>query len=320
MRKRAKFAVAAALFLGIGALDAALYPCFETRAPKLNLAQHAIWLHFDWARGKSRESASHLAARLQKDGFKNAYFHVRYIGKSGRLRFRDAPAARRLNAQMKREAPSIRRLAWLYIGNERGITGVDISDPEIRRRIVAECRFLTRECGFDGVQIDYEICSNGDTDFLQLLREIRAATSRKFLSVATPMWLPWPLGAYGWSENYFGQVAQNCDQIAVMAYDSALYSPRHYVWLIHQQVVRIPRAVKISNPRCEVLLGVPSYEDGGASHWSYAENLAMALRGAREAQNSRGAALLDGVALFADYSTDAREWKVWRRSFARAGK
>ncbi|MBW3635509.1 MAG: hypothetical protein KY445_03455 [Armatimonadetes bacterium] len=320
MRKRSKIAVGVVLLLGMGALDAVLYPRFQTSAPKLNLAQNASWLHFDWARGKSRESTFHLAARLQKDGFKDAYFHVRYIGKSGRLRFRDAPAARRLNAQMKQAAPSIRRLAWLYIGNERGITGVDISDPEIRRRIVAETQFLTRECGFDGVQIDYEICSDGDAAFLQLLREIRAATTQKFLSVATPMWLPWPLGAYGWSEAYFGQVAKNCDQIAVMAYDSALYSPRHYVWLIRQQAAKVPRAVKTTNPRCEVLLGVPSYEDGGASHWNYAENLAMALRGAREAQNSRGAASLDGVALFADYSTDALEWNVWRRSFSRPGK
>lgn len=304
-----------ALLMLSAVLDYTLYPRLSTSAPRLVTQSNASWLHFNWAAGKSAESVPHLAARLQNEGFQEAYFHVRYIGKPGRLRFRNAAAARDLNAALEKAAPTLRRVAWLYIGNARGITGVDISRPEVRRRISAETRFLTEECGFDGVQIDYEICSDGDADLLQLLREIRAAMPTKWLSVATPMWLPAPLGAYGWSEKYFGQVATNCDEIAIMAYDSALYFPRHYVWLVETQVKRVPRAVKSANPRCQVLLGVPSYETGGASHWPYAENLAMALRGARQAQNA-GRFSVDGIALFADYSTDAGEWATWRDSFS----
>ncbi|PQV65443.1 Glycosyl hydrolases family 18 [Abditibacterium utsteinense] len=324
--RKNRWKVAALIVIVALCCDYFLYPRFETRAPKIHSRRNALWLHFSWASGKQRESISHLAARMRRDDFQDAYFHVRYIGQSGGLRFRDETAARRLNVQVKAAAPGIRRLAWLYIGNERGITGVDISKVEIRQKITRETQFLTRDCGFDGVQIDYEICSDGDLDFLQLLREIRAATPGKVLAVATPMWLPPPLGAYGWSEKYFGEVAKNCDQIAVMAYDSALYFPRHYVWLIKEQMFRVPRAAKNANPRCEVLLGVPSYEDGGASHWSSAENLQMALRGAREgisqtlSQSTKNegvaSATIDGIALFADYSTDSREWALWRRSFS----
>ncbi len=307
--------VAATILLAL-LLDYFLYPRFETRAPRLEARRNAVWLHFDWARGQSKEPIRSLAARLTKNELGDAYFHVRYIGKSGRLRFRDQNAARALNAQMKIAAPKVRRIAWLYIGNERGITGVDISQVEIRREIIREVQFLTRDCGFDGVQIDYEICSDGDLHFLQLLREIRAATPGKILSVATPMWLPKPLGAWGWSEKYFALVAQHCDQIAVMAYDSGLYFPRHYVYLIEQQVMRVPRAAKSANPNCEVLLGVPTYEDGGPSHWTHAENLQMALRGARKSWTRNPENLrCDGVALFADYSTDNAEWAIWERNF-----
>lgn len=313
-RRLAQWLIAPVALLAL--LDYVLYPRFAPPAPQLRYQNNALWLDFAWATGKSCEPVSQLAARLQKDGFHSAYFHVRYIGQSGRLRFRDASNARRLNDAMKIAAPTVRRIAWIYIGNARGITGVDISKPEIRRRIASETRFLSQDCGFDGVQIDYEICSDGDRDLLLLLREIRAATRGKWLSVATPMWLPAPLGAYGWSESYFGKVAKNCDEIAIMAYDSALYFPRHYVWLVEQQIQRVPRAVHGANPRCHVLLGVPSYEKGGASHWPYAENLAMALRGARQAQKT-GAPTLDGIALFADSTTDAREWTIWRRNFAR---
>ena len=50
------------------------------------------------------------------------------------------------------------------------------------------------ECGFDGVQSDYEICRNSEEPFLDLLRQTRAAFPRgKLLSVAAPMWLPHPL-------------------------------------------------------------------------------------------------------------------------------
>lgn len=312
MKRRLRISLA--LLLLFLALDYALYPRFSTRAPKFQFSRNAIWLHFDWAQGKSRESLKDLGARLQENGINDVYFHVRYIGKSGALRFRDAAQLRRLNLDCHQAAPHLRRYAWIYIGNARGITGVDISDPKIRRRIVAECQFLTRDCGFDGVQIDYEICSDGDADFLQLLREVRAATPQKWLCVATPMWLPSPLGAYGWSENYFRQIAQNCDQIAVMAYDSALYFPRHYVWLVKQQAVRIPRAVAASGANCQVVIGVPSYEDGGPSHWPYAENLALALRGVREGASSANGEVLQGVALFADYTTDQREWAIWREN------
>ena len=162
----------------LAALDYGIYPRLEVGAPQLTTRNNAVWLDFAWARGTASETVPHLAARLRENGFNSAYFHVRYIGKSGRLRFRDAPSARRLNAEMEKQAPALRRVAWLYIGNERGITGVDISNREIRRRIVDETRFLTQNCGFDGLQIDYEICSDGDGDFLQLLLEIRVATPK----------------------------------------------------------------------------------------------------------------------------------------------
>ena len=52
--------------------------------------------------------------------------------------------------------------------------------------------------------------------------EVRAALKPdKLLSVDTPMWYPFTL--WGWSDDYFKEVAKRCDQICVMGYDSFLY-------------------------------------------------------------------------------------------------
>src|SRR5262249_38979096 len=119
-------------------------------------------------------------------------------------------------------------------------------------------------------------------DFLALLRETRAALPAGcILSAAVPMWFPAPLGRCGWSDTYFGRVAASCDQLAVMCYDSGVYLPRAYAWLVSQQAVHVTRAVGISNPHCRVLLGLPTYGRGGLSHHAPAENLRVALVGVR---------------------------------------
>ncbi len=311
--KRRRFAqFFACVALGL-LLDYALYPLGQTSSPRFDTDQNGAYLSFDFAQGKATETSVQLAARMQSEGFRDLYFHVRYIGQSGRLRFDIHQNVRPLNAQLKAANPKLRRFAWVYVGNERAITGVDISRSEIRGRIAGECAKLIAD-GFDGIHLDYEICSDGDADFLLLLDAVRAKTQNRPLSVATPMWLPAPLGAYGWSETYFAQVGAKCDQIVVMAYDSGLYFPRHYSWLLRKQCVRVPRSLAKTN--CRVLIGVPSYEDGGLSHHLHAENLRVALRAVREGlEGNAHANRVDGVALFADYSMDKSEWKTWRRDW-----
>jgi hypothetical protein len=179
--------------------------------------------------------------------------------------------------------------------------------------MVGEALWLVTVCGFDGVQWDYEICPDGDQDFLALLKETRdALPDKKLLSVAAPIRLPLP--QYGWSDAYFAKVAAECDQIAVMCYDTGFYLPRSYVWLVGQQALYIPQAASRANPDCRILLGVPTYGPGLLSHNPRAENIALALRGVREglADPKANRDSFAGVALFADYTTEPEEWKTYQ--------
>lgn len=303
------------LLLSLLLLDYLAYPYLaQPIGRSYNHGENGLWLRYSWYFGEKTDFSG-LAQRLQAEQIRFTYFHVRDVTKQGTLRYHDPDTARRLVTQIHHQAPTSRLIAWVYAGNTAGRGNVDLSRPEVRKAMVQEAIWLVNVCGFDGVQWDYEICRSGDADFLRLLRETRAALPLgKLLSVAVPLWMPSPFNRFGWREADFGEVAAVCDQMAVMCYDSGCYLPRSYVWLVHQQVVHVTRAVARRNRQCRVLFGVPTYGAGGLSHHAPAENIGMALLGVREGMLDPKAAptVVAGVAPFADYTTQESEWKIYQ--------
>lgn len=315
-----------ALLLLLVLVDYLAYPHLSSVGGRsFNTGENGLWLRYWWYFGeRSDADVRTMARRLKEQQIRYAYFHVRYIKKDGTLRFRYPEAARRLVAALHRDAPNVKVIAWIYVGNARGLGEVDLSNADVLKKLVDEALWLVKECEFDGVQWDYEICENGDPHFLKLMRETRAAfvgakhlpaNASPLLSAAVPMWLPRPLRHWGWSDDYFAHVAATCDQMAVMCYDSGCYLPRSYVWLVRQQAIHVTRAAARGNPNCRVLLGVPTYGKGGASHHPYAENVYLALKGVREGLTDERAnrSAFAGVAVFADYTTQPDEWEMYQR-------
>ncbi len=311
-----RLAAALGILLLVLLADYASYPLLaHPVGASQNRGENGLWLRYKWYFGAETDTAS-LARKLQSEQVRYAYFHVRDIRRDGTLRYRKPESARRLTLALHRQAPNVKLLAWVYAGNSSGRGAVDLSRPVVRQAMVAEAVWLVKDCGFDGIQWDYEICPSGDTDFLALLRETRAALPPgALLSAAVPLWLPSPLNRYGWTEGDFRAAARLCDQVAVMCYDSGLYSPRGYVWLVHQQVVHVTSAVASSHSQCRVLFGVPTYAVGGLSHHVPAENIRMALIGVRQGLGDPKAVphVVAGVAPFADYTTQEQEWNVYRK-------
>jgi hypothetical protein len=280
-----------------------------------NKGDNGLWLRYWWYFGeRSDDEVRALAALCRAHQIRFAYFHVRSIGRDGVLSYRYPASARRLISVLRAGAPDIKAIAWVYAGNARGRGSVDLSNADLRRRMVREAVWLAADCGFDGIQWDYEVCSDGDQGLLALLAETRAALpADKVLSVAAPMWMPGALQRFGWSEAYFAQVSALCDQVCVMCYDSGAYLPRAYAWLVRQQAVHVTRAVAAGSPSCQALLGVPTYGKGLRSHNPRAEDLSVALKAVRaglaDSRATKGA--FSGVAVFADHTTDAAEWAAY---------
>jgi hypothetical protein len=314
----------AALGLLLTAIDYFAYPYGQWhQGHSGNRGENGLWLRYPWYFGDHSDAEEHLLAeQLTREQIHYAYFHVRSIRADGTLAFHKPVGARRLVANIHRAAPGVQVMAWIYAGNTHGLGRVDLSNPAVRRSMVGETVWLTQVCGFDGVQWDYEVCDDGDPHLLQLLRQTRAALGPgKILSIATALRLPGPFQHWGWRDGYFAQVAADCDQITVMGYDSGAWLPRGYVALLRQQVVCVTQDAAQGNPRCRVLIGVPTYGDGTASHNPQAENLPMALLGVRQglADPQTRQATFAGVALFADYTTQPDEWRDYDRLWLRTG-
>ena len=324
VRKRRKLfwrwlAIGAGLAVLLLLVDYFVYPWLSPFAGKSgNRGENGLWLRDSWYFGHwTPAELQGLAQRLTAGQIRFAYCHVRYMQADGQLHYRFPQAARRFTDTLHRAAPGVRALAWIYVSNQAQYTPVDLRTAAVRQRMVAEARWLVTTCGFDGVQWDYEVCPNNDAGLLALLRETRTALPAGSLqSVCTPLCYPSPLTAiYGWTPAYFAQVGACCDQVVVMAYDSALVQPRGYVWLVSGQTARVTAAVYRSNPACRGLIGVPTYREASFAHHPHAENLRMALEGVREglrdAHTSRAA--FAGVAIFADYTTTSGDWATYRR-------
>ena len=281
-------------------------------SPVAGFPENGLWIHWRWHRAASSESdLDGLTERVQRGGIRNVYLHVRSVRPDGSLRYPQTEHSSRVIAGLHRRAPEARVLAWIYAGNRRGRGAVDLSVNAVRAKMVADAVRLVQSGGFDGVQWDYEICADGEPGFLRLLEETRNSLPRKaVLSVATPLWLPAPFRRWGWSDAAFTQTAKRCDQICVLAYDSGLWLPRAYERLVKEQVVHVSRAVAAGNPRCRLILGLPTYEEGGLSHDPRSENLATALRGVADglADPRTERSVFAGAALFAEYTTDEAEW------------
>jgi hypothetical protein len=318
--RRVRRALRLLLFLtGLLAADGLLSPLIRIPRPQGPVRdENGLWLRSGWYRGEhSNTEIEALAARLASDRIRFAYFHVRHVQADGTLRFHCRAEARRLNFQLCAVNRTIRPIAWIYAGNrgDGGLPKVDLSDRQVRARMVKEAVWLVRDCGFAGVQWDYEVCADGDPAYPQLLHETREALRYRqgIVGVCTAVWSPRPFS--GWGRDYFMQLALESDQLAVMAYDTGLYWPRAYRWLVAEQVRQVLPAVRIANPKCQVLIGVPTYARGGLSHAAWSENLPNALAGVRDGLASKpaGVGSLAGVALFADYTTQPAEWRDYRR-------
>lgn len=283
--------------------------------------QNGAWLRYYWYRGKHGEQEwLAMLERLNLHKIRYAYFHVLGVNPDGRLAYHQPKEAKQITSRVHQHCPNTLCIAWVYVPSDYGREGVNLSQPATREALHAEAKWLIEECGFDGVQWDYEFAPNGDTRFLNFLSESRARIPRdKLLSVATPM--SYPMTLYGWNDAYFKEVAPYVDQLAVMSYDSFLYLPRAYGGLVARQVVNVAKDVEQTNPDCKVIIGLPTYEDRTLAHQSACESFANSLRGfeqglrdyasVKTGDKQKGPENLEGVAIFADYTMDDDEWKLF---------
>jgi hypothetical protein len=297
-------------------------PLEDTAPHPFNHDRNAVWLEHRWLERRHPDAEMEaLLARLRARGIGYAYPHVIPFDAAGRLPPHDREQMRAFLAAARRVAPELRVLPWiggLRKGYRRQRAGtVELADLTQRQRIVAEARGLVDE-GFDGVHLNVEPVDDGNDEFLALLRALRTAVgSDHVLSIAAIR--PAPVGLprapnFAWTPDYYARVAATVDQIVIMAYDTALPTPSLYRRYVRWAARSVAGALDASGSEARVLMGIPTYEPFGFMHRRGVESPENALVGVVAGLRGLGAGgTFEGVALYAEWTTDAAEWAVYER-------
>jgi hypothetical protein len=121
-----------------------------------------------------------------------------------------------------------------------------------------------------------------------------------------------------WSEEFYRATMARSDQTVLMAYDTSLNNRKNYIGFVrHETALLLDWACAV--PNHHVMIGIPSYEDVPRLSNPKVENIANAALGVRAALEADGARLrcLDGVAIYAEWVTDADEWRDYARDWLR---
>lgn len=279
---------------------------------------------------RSSDALVSLAARLRQNRIGTIYAWVSWLktdglwaGKrSGTNEFSEVKAqVIDFVKQLKLIYPEVKLYAWVSVPtNTLGIPA-RLGESTVQQAITDFSRAAIDELGFDGIALNVELIWDGDQDFLEILRRLRGGLPANVpVSVAVPPdWSPLdvdipkpPLIAPGtvWSKAYKQNVALLADQIAVMAYNSGLGSPEDYAEWVAYQVKVYADALRELGTGTQLLIGIPTYEAELPAHDPAVENVVSAVQGVRLAleQDRSLAAIVQGLAIYAEWETDSSEW------------
>jgi hypothetical protein len=297
-------------------------PAGDTSPHPFNHDRNAVWLEHRWLeKTQPPEQAEALFAGLRRRGVSYAFPHLIPFGPDGQLPLHSRDQMRTFLAAARREAPEMKVLPWVggvRAGYRRTRPGnLRLDDLGQRQRIVAECRGLVDE-GFDGVHVNIEPVNDGNVDFLALLRALRNAVGKdRVLSVSAIRPAPFALPMapnFVWSPGYYVRVAALVDQVVIMAYDTALPTPGLYRRYVAWAATAVTSSFADSRIRARVLMGIPTYDETGMMHRGGVETPENALLGVVAGLRGLGAGgTFEGVALYAEWTTDDTEWAAYER-------
>jgi hypothetical protein len=285
-------------------------------------SQRALWLDITWVMDNHSDGEiDALAQSLQAQSIDYVFAYVSYLNADDVFNPTFDYAAH-FTTRFHEIAPEIKLLAW--VGVPINVNGDNRLNNVSVRAIIADFAAETiNQMGFDGFHLNAEPIANDDAAFIETLQEVRAALPEGAILSTTAHALRlnsfvtftlYPTLAHHWTPDYLQLVAQNADQIVLMAYDSGLIFATDYrAWMNYQVKTS---ADALSDIEVDFLIGVPTSEEWTASHQLTAEYLANALYGVRAGLTQAVfPSAIDGIAIYPSWETDDNEWDLINEAF-----
>jgi hypothetical protein len=304
------------------------------RAP----ANNALWLRRRWLHElRTTAEIEALVHQLHSHEITTIYPFIGPMRPDGRFGWRDGDVLREYDPETARAffthahaaaAADGSGLPLMILPWTGGVLNRDVhlEDPAWRAAFVAQATALVA-LGADGIQVNIEPMSEDTDGYLALLAELRVSLGASAILGVAAYPPPTPLHPYAdvhWSLDFYRAVCASADDVAVMAYDTALPTATAYTALVRQWTDELGATLPpASDPAgCTWRMGVPDYDDDAPWHRPEAETLRAALDGVTEGAaddttlpNGRRP---DGVAIYASWTTDPVEWATFDLRWLRA--
>ncbi|PRY02679.1 glycoside hydrolase family 18 protein [Allonocardiopsis opalescens] len=283
---------------------------------------NALWMGHAWVDGRNGQAElDALAPRISAGQISDVYVHVGPLELDGSLDAGLYPGAEDFLRRFREALPDVRVSAWVGQRVEAG--RLDLSDDETRERIVAAASQVV-DAGFDGVHYNFEPVNNNDRSLLDLLDATREEIGDDaLLSSAVPQVEPlaglnFPIQLVTgkskyWSTGYLTEVAERLDQVAVMAYDTAMPMEGLYGGFVVRQTRLALEAVPED---VQLLMGVPAYPDDHATRNPEAETTETSTRAIRLGLSSLPEPRERfGTALYVDFTATPEQWAAYQEGW-----
>ena len=289
--------------------------------PLPEYSNNAIWLGHGWLGNdswfsrnnrnkedfRSVEKISALFKKLSDNKISTVYPHLCPAQMNGKIALYDSGQVERFLDIA--EQYNIKVIPWIGGVYEESARP---ANEKWRKNFVASVdELLQKHPRLAGVQINIEPWPSDNVGFLMLLDAIRPVTKGKILSVAAypppTRWHQFP--DVHWQLVYIKRLTNHCDQLAVMMYDTAIPLEKFYIKLMTDWTKQLTTAT--SSSTCELLLGIPAYDDVGADyHHPQVENILSALQGISASDRKNE---VNGIAIYCEWEMDEDKWQIWRK-------
>jgi hypothetical protein len=296
----------------------------QLKPPEAEVQPNALWIGTEWTYEEHEpEAIADFVEQLHEHDIGTVYAWVSWLQEDGTWRGAENFAKVRVFAnQLKAVYPEVELHGWISFPANLDEDGYRLDDEELQQNIADFSASVVGELGYDGIFLNVEPVWDGDESFLALLRKVRTSVGDEVpVSAAIPPdWSPEdadipvpPLIVPGtvWAKEYKQSVALLTDHMAIMAYNSGLSSAEDYeVWMAYQ-VATFAEAISELGEGTNLLIGIPTYDEELPGHDPEVESVPAALRGLDEGLSQAGeaAAFVQGVAIYAGWTTDETEWQ-----------